>query len=230
MATSSISRFNLDIADVMEEAFERIGRELRSGYDVITARRSLNLVCQDMINKGINLWTVEQTDLALAQGTQVYQLDDDTSDVLPSAVIRVLQTDGSYRDLNCERWMRDEWLAMPNKAQTGRPYKFLVERLRDNPQLTFWPVPDIGTYVFTYWRVRYMEDTTDPTYTPDMPRRFLPALISGLAFHLANKAPGQVDINRRAELKNLYDEDLKIAMFEDHDRSSAFILPSLRRY
>lgn len=222
MTTSGFSRFNLDVADVMEEAYERAGRMSQSGYDAITARRSLNLVFQEFINLGINLWTVEESTLDLVVGQPFYTLDPDTSDVLPDAINR-----RNGLDMEVARIMRDEYLSYPNKTQPGRPFQFLITR-HDPPTITFWPVPDQADQ-FIYYRIRYLQDVDDSSQTPDMPRRFLPAVISGLAWHLANKSPAINDINRRQELRACYDNDLLKAMEEDSDRSSTFILPDFER-
>lgn len=222
MSTSGYSRFSLDVSDIMEDAYERIGRELRSGYDAITARRSLNLLFQDMTNRGVNLWTIEMTTLTLTEGTAEYQLDDDTSDLLPDAVIR-----RDSKDYPISRIMHDEYLALPDKTRTGRPTEFFLERLRDNPVLTLWPVPENSTDQFIAWRIRYMEDVDDSSQTPDMPRRFLPAIISGLAFYLAMKTPG-ISTPDKAALKAQYVDDLTIAMTEDRDRGSVRLVPRFR--
>lgn len=223
MSTSGQSRFELDIADIIDEAFDRIGREARTGYDLIMARRSLNILFQELMNMGVNLWTIELCELELDAGTGNYVLDYDTSDVLPEAVIR---QDG--RDVGITRFMREDWLALPNKSIDGRPVNFLIERKRDAPEVTFYPVPD-DAYTFVYWRIRYLEDVTAGDETADLPRRFLPAVISGLAYHLANKAPEIVPIDRRQELKAAFKEDIQLAMEEDEERGSIYLLPSLRR-
>lgn len=230
--TAGYSTFNLDIADCMEEAYERVGREMRSGYDAITARRSLNLLMQELTNRGVNLWTVEQVQMPVIQFQSVYQISDDTADILPDAVIRQPNFNNTIQknfDFPCTRWQRDQYLAMPVKDQRARPYYFLLERLRDNPQLTFWPVPDLTTYIFIYWRIRYLENDDDGSFNPDLPRRFLPALVAGLAFYIAMKAPDLVEVPRRQELWNEFDRQLKLAMAEDHDRSATILTPQLRR-
>lgn len=224
MTTSGFSRFNLDVADIMEEAYERAGRMSQSGYDAITARRSLNLVFQEFINLGVNLWTVEESTLDFVAGQPIYTLDPDTSDVLPDAINRRNGLDQEVR-----RIMRDEYLSYPNKTQPGRAIQFLITRNQDAPLITFWPVPENSTDQFIYYRIRYLQDVDDSSQTPDMPRRFLPAVISGLAWHLANKSPAINDINRRQELRACYDNDLLKAMEEDTDRASTYILPDLER-
>lgn len=226
MSTSGISQFNLDIADVMEEAYERIGRELRSGYDAITARRSLNILFQEFINQGIELWTLEQRNLVPRPGVAAYPLPSDTSDVLPEAFIR-MNTD---QDFPVTRITHEEYFRRTPKDFKARPLEFVVERQTNGPLLTLWPIPDQAIYQFFYYRVRYMQDIVQSTDNPDMPRRFLPPLISGLAFHLANKAGQGVDAGRRAELYQYYQKDLKDALEEDRDRSSFFIVPDNRNY
>lgn len=226
MTTSGISQFNLDVAEIMEEAYERIGRELRSGYDGITARRSLNILFQEFMNRGIELWTLEEKNFKPITGQFTYNLPQDTSDVLPEAFIRMPVSGPQNQDLPVQRITHEEYYRKTPKNLPGRPLEFTIQRLVNGPVLTFWPVPDVSTYQFFYWRVRYMQDITQSTENPDMPRRFLPPLISGLAFHLANKAA--VDPQRRAELYQYYQKDLMDALEEDRDRSSFFILPDFR--
>ena len=223
MATSNQSQFNPDIGEILEEAFERVGRDGRAGYDLVTARRSLNLVFQDIQNRGIGLWTVEQATLSLVAGTQTYALDADTMDVMPDAVTR-----RSGIDQTCTRIMRDEWLTIPNKTSTGRPIQFFVERLRDGVDISFWPTPSAADS-FIYWRIRHIEDAKAGDETVDLPRRLVPAVISGLAWNLAEKAPELVSPERRAEMKLRYMEELKVAMEEDHDRASLYIRPAIIR-
>ena len=226
MSTSGISQFNLDVADIMEEAYERIGRELRSGYDAITARRSLNILFQEFINQGVELWTLEQRNFQPRPDVAAYALPTDTSDVLPEAFIR-MNTD---QDFPCTRITHEEYFRRTPKDFKARPLEFIVERQTNGPLLTFWPVPDQAIYQFFYYRIRYMQDVQQSIDNPDMPRRFLPPLISGLAFHLANKAGQAVDPGRRAELYQYYQKDLKDALEEDRDRSSFFIVPDNRNY
>lgn len=226
MSTSGVSQFNLDVSDIMEEAYERIGRELRSGYDAITARRSLNILFQEFINQGIELWTLEQRNFTPRPNVAIYNLPTDTSDVLPEAFIR-MNTD---QDFPVTRITHEEYFRRTPKDFKARPLEFVVERQTGGPVLTFWPMPDQAIYQFFYYRVRYMQDVAQSIDNPDMPRRFLPPLISGLAFHLANKAGQGVDGQRRAELFNYYQKDLKDALMEDRDRSSFFIVPDNRNY
>lgn len=230
MTTSGVSRITYDVADLMEEAYERVGRELRSGYDAITARRSLNIVIEELANKGLHLWAEDQQTLTMTAGVGSYALDPTTLDILyEEGALRVYPGAATVYDIPVRRINKDEYLMIPNKGSTGRPYLFILERLRDYPQITFWPVPD-QAYPFLYWRSRYLEDIENSTQTVDVPRRFLPVLVSGLAFHLANKAPEVCDINRRSELKAQYDAAVGDAMDEDRERASFVIVPDLRRY
>lgn len=224
MSTSGFSDFNLDIAEIFEEAYERVGRELRSGYDFITARRSLNLLFLDMMNLGVGLWTIQQSSLKLRSGTAQYTLDTDTCDLLPDAAIR---HDGA--DFPCTRFMRDQYLALANKSISARPYNFMLERLTDAPQITFFPVPNDSSDLFVYWRVRYLENADSGNQTIDTPRRFLPAVISGLAFHLANKDPDHITAERRSELRAYFEADMKMAMDADTENGTVRIVPRLRR-
>lgn len=229
MTTSGVSRITYDVAELMEEAYERVGRELRSGYDAITARRSLNIIIEELANRGLHLWAEDQQTLTLIAGVAQYALDPTTLDIVYDAVIRVNPGAVTTYDIPCVRITKDAYLVIPNKTTKGRPFQFILERLRDEPEVTFWPVPD-QAYQFIYWRSRYLEDIENSTQTVDVPRRFLPVIVSGLAFHLANKAPEVCDINRRMELRSQYDTAVENAMDEDRDRSSFFITPDFRRY
>jgi hypothetical protein len=229
MTTSGVSQITYDVATLMEEAYERVGRELRSGYDAITARRSLNIIIEELANKGLHLWAEDQQTLTLTPGVGQYALDPTTLDVIYDAVLRVNPAAATTYDIPCVRITKDAYLIIPNKTTKGRPFQFILERLRDYPQLTFWPYPD-QAYQFIYWRSRYLEDIENSTQTVDVPRRFLPVIVAGLAFHLANKAPEVCDINRRNELMAQYNASIEDAMDEDRDRASFFVLPDFRRY
>lgn len=236
MTTSGASTYNIAVWEVTDEAFERIGQNpgALSGYDAITARRSLNLLIQEWMNKSANLWTFElMPPLQLVANQPIYELDSDTSDILDeSAVTRIIQPGVPPLNLDviCHRQMRDEYISIPNKAQTGqRPIYYLLERNRDNPTITFWPVPDGNSNVqFVYYRKRYMQDVDSSSDTLDIPRRFIPAAIAGLAHALAQKSKYQVDQTTRQEIEQEYERTFAIATAEDIDRTSVFLRPAFR--
>lgn len=222
MATSGTSVFNLDFAEIAEEAFERAGLELRSGYDMKTARRSLNLLCADWANLGLNLWTVATGSIPLVPGTATYSLPADTIDVIEH-VIRT-NNSGQNTDINMQRISVSDYAAIPTKSSQGRPLQIYVNR-QIQPTLTVWPVPDSSTpYTLVYWYLRRIQDTgASAANTADIPVRFLPALISGLAYHIALKRPEATD--RISMLKQMYEEAFTLASSEDRDRAPDRFIP-----
>jgi len=194
MATSGTATFNLDLNEVVEEAFERAGSELRTGYDLRTARRSLNLLFADWANRGVNMWTFEQGTIPLAQGTATYPLPADTVDLLEHVIRTQPGQQANQADLTITRISVSTYATIPNKLIQARPIQVWIQRL-ETPQITVWPVPDQGTtqnpyYTFVYWRLRRIQDAGSGTNTMDVPFRFLPCLVAGLAYYLALKIPG----------------------------------------
>lgn len=229
--TSGTTAFNLDLNSLIEEAFERCGAELRSGYDMRTARRSLNLLLLDWANRGINMWTIDQGTIPLVYGTSTYDLPVDTVDLLDH-VIRT-GTDSNQTDINISRISVSTYATIPNKNATGRPIQVWIERrtgatsaanVVQNPRFTVWPMPDNSTnYTFVYWRLRRMDDAGDGINGEDIPFRLLPALVSGLAFMLSLKLPGADQ--RSMGLKAMYDEDWQRAADEDREKASVRFVP-----
>lgn len=221
MATSGTATFTLDLAELVEEAFERAGSEVRSGYDLRTARRSLNLLLADWANRGLNLWTFEEGSVPLVAGTATYALPADTVDIIE----HVLRTGSgtAQSDLTMTRTSVSTYAAIPNKTAQGRPLQVLVTR-GIVPSVTVWPVPDqTSVYTLRYWRLRRLQDAGSGVNTPDVPFRFLPALVAGLAYHVAMKVPGGVD--RLPILEGQYREAFQTAMDEDRERASVRLVP-----
>ena len=231
MATSGTYTFNLDTGEIIQEAYERCGVETKSGYDLKTARRSLNLLLTKWVNDGVNLFTLdlETTNMTKDQGFVTFNSTSHL-DVLDAA-IRDNSDSSATSDIILERISMDEYLAIPSKLNTGKPVQYAVER---NSQFTssasathkvyLWPVPDQTYYQFLSWSIKYPQDVS-ATYTqnPDIPRRYLPALVSGLAVELAvKKAP-----DRLAVLKPLYDQDWEKAREEDRERVSFHVQPQV---
>ena len=225
MATSGTATFNLDINEIVEEAYERagLGRAF-SGSDYRTARRSLNLLSQDFANRGINLWTVEEATQALTNGTASYTLPADTVSILDHTIREGSGTNQS--DLAITRMSLGEFAGITSKNTTGRPVKMYIERLVSAPKVTFWPVPNSNNYTLVYYRVRRIQDSVSGADTQyDAPTRFLPAIVSGLAYQLALKNPTVVE--RVSLLKQVYEEDFNLAATEDRDRSDFKIIPAV---
>lgn len=222
MATSGTATFNLDLQELIEEAGERCGYEIRTGHDFKTARRSLNLMFADWANRGLNMWTFEEASVALVAGTDTYTLPADTVDVMESYI---RTGSGSTQvDITVERFSVSDYAAIPNKTMTGRPINLLVRREAAAPQVTFWPVPDDSTtYTYRYWRLRRIQDAGDGVNTQDLPFRFLGAMVAGLAYYLAMKVPGGLD--RLPVLKEQYQDAMLAAMDEDREKADVRLVP-----
>lgn len=222
MATSGTTSFNPDLTQIVEEAFERVGSEMRSGYDLRTARRSLNLMFADWANRGLNMWTFEQGTLSLEAGTAEYDLPEDTVDLMET-FIRTGSGD-AQRDTPIGRVSLPNYAAIPMKNQQGFPNQVLIQRV-GTPTVTLWPVPDADdTYTLVYWRLRRIEDAVGGATTMDIPFRFIPAMVAGLAYYLALKVPGALD--RIQVLKEQYDEAWLLAAAEDREKASVRLVPT----
>lgn len=216
MPTSGSKDFELDVSEYIEEAYERCGIEVRTGYDLKTARRSLNLMLAEWANRGLNQWTIKQTVLTLVEGDGDYDLGADTIDVLDAACRR----DGI--DYSMGRLSRSDYLGIPDKATKSRPNEFFVDR-QVNPVLQIWPLPENGTDQLILNRLVRMDDADTYTNTMDMPFRFYPCLAAGLAYYLSIKrAPERVEL-----LKAVYEEEFERALSEDRDRASFTVQPPL---
>lgn len=224
MTTSGTATFNLELTEIVEEAFERCGAELRSGYDLRTARRSLNLLFADWANRGINMWTFEQASITLVAGTATYNLPSDTVDLLEHVIRTGSGT--SQSDLSISRISVSTYASIPAKAATGRPIQILVNRAQETPSVTVWPVPDTSTtYTLVYWRLRRIQDAGSGVDTPDIPFRFLNCLVAGLAYYLALKIP---DAFKRIDaLKAQYDEAWMLASDEDREKATVRLVPRI---
>ena len=217
MATSGSRDFNIDVAEIIEEAYERCGLEVRTGYDAKTARRSLNLMFAEWANRGLNLWTVEQEVLTLTQGQSQETLASDVVDILEMA----LRRDGT--DIEMERISRGDYLDFPNKTTQGRPSQFYFDRSIE-PVINLWQTPENSTDQLVYYYVRRIEDANALTNTTQVPFRFYPCMVAGLAYYLAVKrAPERVQM-----LKMLYEEEFQRAAEEDEDRVSLMLVPDGR--
>ena len=226
MATTGTTDFDMDFTEIAEEAWERAGREMRSGYDLRTARRSMNLMTIEWQNRGINLWTIDEGVIPLTVGVGQYSLPADTIDLLEQ-VIRTDANTSNQQDLTINRISVSTYSTIPNKVTQGRPIQVWVERLRDNPRVNVWPLPDRAGYVFKYYRMRRIQDAGDGSNTADMPFRFLPCLVAGLAYFISMKVP---ELAPRIEmLKAVYEEQFALAAGEDRVKTSARFVPAANR-
>lgn len=224
MATSGTTAFTMDFTEIAEEAFERAGKEMRSGYDLRTARRSMNLLTIEWQNRGINMWTIDDGTVSLVAGTATYNLPADTIDLL-DFVIRT-GTGTSQQDVNASRISVSTYASIPNKQVTGRPIQVWIQRDRDNPSITLWPVPDASqSYTFAYWRLRRIEDAGAGVQTPDVGFRFFPALVAGLAYYVALKDPTLVE--RVPMLQAEYERQFALAAGEDREKATMRAVPRI---
>jgi hypothetical protein len=236
MTTTGTALFNMDLADIIEESFERCGNgtELRSGYDFKTARRSLNLLFAEWGNRGINLWTVEEGAIPMVTGQAVYNLPIDTVDLLDQ-VIRT-GTGQNQSDITISRISGSTYSTIPNKTALGKPIQVWINRQSGAltptgityPTINVWPTPQSpgNQYTFVYWRLRRMQDAGDGVNTQDIPYLFLPALIAGLSYYLAMKLPN-VDVQRIAGLKMVYDEQFQLAADENREKAPVRMVPRM---
>jgi hypothetical protein len=302
MSTSGTTTFNLDLNNLIEEAFERCGQELRTGYDMRTARRSLNLLTVEWANRGINLWTIEQGQIPMVTGQAIYPVPSSTIDFLDHVIRQNNGVQSTQIDINISRISESTYSTIPNKLTTGRPIQVWYNRQSgqsnattcllngnisstattitvtdasqlanagfikiDNetigyantsgnqllncyrgqygttaaahttgaaitnqnlPCINVWPTPDAGggPYTFVYWRMRRIQDAgSNGTVEPDIPFRFLPCMVAGLAFYLAQKLP---DGQTRAQfLKQEYEEQWLLASTEDRDKAPMRLVP-----
>jgi len=300
MAISGTTSFNLDLTELVEEAFERTGSELRTGYDLRTARRSLNLLFADWSNRGINMWTFEQGTINLVPGQNTYPLPSDTVDLLEHVIRTGAGSVSTQSDLTITRISVSTYATIPNKLQQARPIQVWIQRLdgqtsavgttltatitstdttltvasavnlpatgfiligsetigygyisgntlyncvrgqnnttaashtsgdsvyvQNLPAITVWPTPDNSqTYQFVYWRMRRIDDAGGGVNTMDVPFRFLPCLVAGLAYYLALKVPNGAQ--RLDILKSQYDEAWQLASTEDREKASDRFVP-----
>lgn len=223
MTTTGTTAWSPSIVDMVEEAAERAGFEIRSGYEMRTAIRSLNFLLAEWANRGLNLWAIDQQTVPLVAGTQSYTLLSDSIDLI-ECELRIAGGDGGYSDIALERKTVSQWAQIPNKFSQSRPNSYYVQRLEAAPVLNLWPVPDSSSYQIVYWRLRRLQDAGTGVNTLDIPFRFIPALVAGLAYHMAVKKP-QIGLDRVQGLKAMYDEAWQFAADEDRDRSSFFFVP-----
>jgi len=223
MATSGTTAFDLQIDDIIEEAYERCGLRTNSGHDLKSARRSLNLLFSEWGNRGIHLWKVQLNDIALVSGTATYSVASNVNDVL-EAYISTTSTAGntaSTNDISLTKIDRSAYAALPNKYSTGQPSQYYVDR-QTTPTITLYVAPDATTYThLKYYSINRIEDAGAFTNEADVAYRFLPCMCSGLAYYLSQKrAPDRIQV-----LKQLYEDELLRALNEDGSRTSVYISP-----
>jgi hypothetical protein len=229
--TTNTTDFNLDLNILIEEAYERCGAEMRTGYEFRTAKRSLSLLLMDWANRGINLWTLDTGTQVLTYEQGTYDLPVDTVDLLDH-VIRT-GTGSNQQDINISRISSSTYLSIPNKNATGRPIQIWIQRksgatnsagVVQYPQFTVWPKPDnTTTWTLVYTRLRRMFDPGTGVNGQDIPFRFMPCMVAGLAYYLSMKVPGGME--RMAALKAQYDEAWDLAAGEDREKAPDRFVP-----
>jgi hypothetical protein len=302
MSTTGTSTFNLDVNDLIEEAFERCGKELRTGYDFRTARRSLNLLTIEWANRGINLWTIEQGVIPMVTGQATYPLPVDTIDLMDTVVRTNNGVQSNQIDINISRISESTYMTLPNKLAQGRPIQVWINRqsgqenlsgallnanisstattidltstsglasagfikidnetisypnvsgnqlihcargqngttaaahtanatvtVQNLPSINVWPTPNSpgSQYTFVYYRMRRIQDAGSGTYVQDIPFRFIPCMVAGLAYQLSTKLPG-VDMNRVPMLKADYEQQFQLAAEEDREKAPIRFVP-----
>ena len=225
MATSTTFNFTLDIGDIIEEAYERAGLELRSGYDYKTARRSLDLLMLEWQNRGLNLWTVKNASQTLTAGTSSYDLTAEKIEIIEASLRTDVGDSNNQSDLTMERISVVQYSHLTNKLTEGRPLQYYVGRSPDNITINLWPVPDSQeTYTFVYYYLERIEDSGKPaTNNRDVPDRYLPCLVSGLAYNIALKRPESASL--APALKQIYEEQWEMVSDAFREKAALYVTP-----
>jgi len=218
MATSGTRAFSLDVATAIEEAYELAGLEARTSYDAVTARRSMNIMFADWSNRGIQMWEVTKIELSLIEGTNEYTINSFDIDVLDAYVERTVG--GVVTDYPLDRIDRNEYISIPNKATQSRATEFWLERQK-SPVIHLYPTPENSTDKLIYYVWRTIEDAAASINSVDIPTRFMPCLVSGLAYYLCIKK----NVQKLPVIQDLYERDLANALRYDEDRSNIRLVP-----
>jgi hypothetical protein len=221
MALSGSTNFEPNVTEFIEEAYERCGLELRTGYDLKTAIRSVNLMLAEWANRGLNQWTIEQGTETVVEGQNDYPLNTNIIDVLDVVVRRTVNSVPT--DISISRVSRSEFINIPNKTTKARPSQFFFDKL-STPVLKVWPAPENSTDVLVFNKIVRMDDADKATNTMDMPFRFYPCFVAGLAYYLSLKKNPQLT----PQLKAIYEEEFRRAADQDEDRASFRVRPYTR--
>tara|TARA_R100000544_G_scaffold17531_2_gene8376 strand:+ start:425 stop:1096 length:672 start_codon:yes stop_codon:yes gene_type:complete len=219
MATSGTRTFSLDVATAIEEAYELAGLEARTSYDAVTARRSLNIMFADWANRGIQMWEVVKVEQALTKGDETYSLNSSDIDILDAYIQKTVGN--TVTDFSLSRIDRNEYVNIPVKATEARPTQFWLERLI-TPVIHLYPAPENSTDKLIYYSWQRIQDATASLNDLDIPNRFMPCLVSGLAYYLCLKKNTQ----KLPVIQPLYEQNLENAIKYDEDRSSIHLVPN----
>ena len=221
MATSDSTTFDLNIDDIIQEAYERCGKRTNSGYDLKSARRSLNILFSEWGNRGVHLWKVELKEQLLTAGTSTYTAPTNANDILEAYISTTTGTTSATNDVSLTKISRSEYAALPNKGATGQPSQYYVDR-QTIPQITLYQTPDASTYTYLkYYYLKRIEDAGAYTNTADVVFRFIPCMVAGLSYYLSMKYNPQVV----QQNKLIYEDELQRALVEDGQRTSVYITP-----
>tara|TARA_R100001460_G_scaffold2142_1_gene7173 strand:- start:4510 stop:5199 length:690 start_codon:yes stop_codon:yes gene_type:complete len=221
MATSGTTAFDLDIDDIIQEAYERCGVRTNSGYDLKSARRSLNILFSEWGNRGVHLWKVELKTQELTAGTATYDAPTNANDILEAYISTTTSQTATTNDVSLTKISRSEYAALPNKGSQGQPSQYYVDR-QTTPKITLYQTPDASTYkCVKYYYLKRIEDAGSYSNEADIVFRFIPCMVAGLAYYLSLKRnPQLVQQN-----KLLYEDELQRALTEDGQRTSVYITP-----
>jgi hypothetical protein len=228
VSTSGTTTFNPDQVNLIEEACALAGFEARTGYDFRSARFALNLLLAEWANRGVNLWTLTSTSLALTPSTATYSLPTDCVDIFDVAIRTSAGDTTLQADLKINRISMPTYITIPNKLSTGRPLQYVIDR-QLSPTITLWPIPDsTQTWTLYYFYLRRLQDAgTTANLTQDVPFRFYPALVAGLAYYMSMRKPELLE--RVPVMKMYYDEQLTLAQDEDREKAPVRLVPRMMR-
>ena len=218
MATSGTRTFSLDVATAIEEAYELAGLEARTSYDAVTARRSMNIMFADWSNRGVQMWEISKVELTLTEGDNDYSINAYDIDILDAYIQR--SVNDIVTDYPLDRIDRNEFIGIPTKATKARPTEFWLERLK-TPVIHLYPTPENSTDKLIYYVWQRIQDSSASINDVDIPSRFIPPLVSGLAYYLCLKK----NIQKLGVIKEQYEQDLMNALKYDEDRSSTRLVP-----
>ena len=233
--TSGTNTFEkgFSIADIVEESYERIGIQGVSGYQLKSARRSLNIMFQEWGNRGLHYWEVANNSITLVNGQSVYTMFRSTTDGTSDAtavygvddVLEAVYRNASNVDVSLTKISRSEYQALSNKSSTGQPTQYYVQRFIDRITITLYLTPgtsENGKFLNFYY-VKRIQDAGAYTNDADVPYRFVPCMIAGLSYYLSQKyAPDRIQA-----MKLLYEDELNRALSEDGSSTSSYITPKV---
>ena len=223
MATSGSRDFQPNVAEWIEEAYERCGLEMRTAYDARTARRSLNILFADWANRGLNQWTISNVSQTLTEGTESYSLNAYVVDVLDVVLRRTKNS--VVTDYQMSQIGRSEYWNIPSKANKARPTQYFLDK-QETPKIYVWPAPENSTDIIKMNQILRIEDADTSVNDVQVPFRFYPCLVAGLAYYLSQKrAPERMD-----SLKMMYEDEFARAMAQDESRASLMVKPNMRSY